>query len=124
TAQMGEVCTLINTSCCTYIDESGQITTDIHAIWEHARVLHEVTKDNTAWTTHLWESLTSWLPNFNWLKQLFMGILLLGIIILCAFVFSQCFLWCCKQITPPSYSDWKSHQLRHKIEKGTDFQGM
>ncbi|NWW27635.1 ERVV2 protein, partial [Falcunculus frontatus] len=30
TAQMGGVCTLINTSCCTYVNESGQIATDIH----------------------------------------------------------------------------------------------
>ncbi|NWT35182.1 ERVV2 protein, partial [Cardinalis cardinalis] len=30
TAQMGGICTLINTICCTYIDQLGQITTDIH----------------------------------------------------------------------------------------------
>ncbi|NWW40110.1 ERVV2 protein, partial [Panurus biarmicus] len=30
TAQMRGVCTLINTSCCTYIDQSGQITTAIY----------------------------------------------------------------------------------------------
>ncbi|NXX51870.1 ERVV2 protein, partial [Tricholaema leucomelas] len=29
TAQMGGVCTLINITCCTYIDQSGQIETDI-----------------------------------------------------------------------------------------------
>ncbi|NXY18356.1 ERVV2 protein, partial [Atrichornis clamosus] len=30
TAQMGAVCTLVNTSCCTYVDQSGQTATDIH----------------------------------------------------------------------------------------------
>ncbi|NXC10479.1 ERVV2 protein, partial [Orthonyx spaldingii] len=30
TAQMGGVCTLINTTYCTYVDQSGQIATDIH----------------------------------------------------------------------------------------------
>ncbi|NXP99649.1 ERVV2 protein, partial [Vidua macroura] len=30
TAQMEGVCTLINTSCCTFIDQSRQTTTDIH----------------------------------------------------------------------------------------------
>ncbi|NXC92194.1 ERVV2 protein, partial [Cercotrichas coryphoeus] len=30
TAQMGGVCTLVNTSCCTYVDQSGQIATDIN----------------------------------------------------------------------------------------------
>ncbi|NXX41060.1 ERVV2 protein, partial [Tricholaema leucomelas] len=29
TAQMGGVCNLINTTCCTYIDQSGQTETDI-----------------------------------------------------------------------------------------------
>lgn len=123
TAQMGGVCTLANTSCCTSVDQSGQTATDIHTIWQRAGVLHEVTKDDTSWTTHLRESLTAWLPNFNWLKQLFMRIFLLGIIILCACVFSQCFLWYCKRTTT-SYDDRKSCQLRHKIEKGTYFRGM
>ncbi|NXY39135.1 ERVV2 protein, partial [Pomatorhinus ruficollis] len=30
TAQMGGVCILINTGCCTYIDQSGQIAMAIH----------------------------------------------------------------------------------------------
>ncbi|NXC10141.1 ERVV2 protein, partial [Orthonyx spaldingii] len=30
TAQMGGVCTLVNTTCCTYADQSGQIATDMH----------------------------------------------------------------------------------------------
>ncbi|NXA98882.1 ERVV2 protein, partial [Melanocharis versteri] len=30
TAQLGRVCTLVNTSCCTYVDQSGQIATDTH----------------------------------------------------------------------------------------------
>ncbi|KAM6306968.1 LOW QUALITY PROTEIN: transmembrane protein 209-like [Podargus strigoides] len=34
TAQMGGVCTRINNSCCTYVDESGKINKDVHAIWE------------------------------------------------------------------------------------------
>lgn len=47
TAQVGGVCTLINTPCCTYIAQSGQITTNIHTIWQRAKILHEVTKDDT-----------------------------------------------------------------------------
>ncbi|NXE02526.1 ERVV2 protein, partial [Chaetorhynchus papuensis] len=123
TAQMGGVCTLINTGCCTSIDQSGQITTDIHTIWQHAKILHEVTKDETSWSTHLWDTLRSWLPNLNWLKQLFMGILLLGITILCTCIFSQCFLWCCQRTTM-SYDDWKRYKLRHGVERGTYFPGI
>ncbi|NXR70788.1 ERVV2 protein, partial [Rhadina sibilatrix] len=123
TAQMGGVCTAVNTSCCMYVYQSGQIATDIHTIWQHARVLHKVTKGDTSWTAHLGETLTSWLSNFNWLKQLFGGILFLGIIILYTCVFSQCFLWCCKW-AKIFYDDWKSYQLRHRIERGTYFWEM
>ncbi|NWI48543.1 ERVV2 protein, partial [Picathartes gymnocephalus] len=115
TAQMGGVCTLINTSCCTYIDQSGQIT-DIQTIWQHAKILHDVTKADTSWSTHIWETLISWLPNLNWLKQLFTGILLLGIIILCTCIFSQCFLWCCQRTTM-SYDDWKRYKLRQSRKR-------
>ncbi|NXC07382.1 ERVV2 protein, partial [Orthonyx spaldingii] len=30
TAHMGGVCTLVNSSCCTYVGQSGQISTDAH----------------------------------------------------------------------------------------------
>ncbi|NXC01999.1 ERVV2 protein, partial [Orthonyx spaldingii] len=30
TAHMGGVCTLVNSSCCTYVGQSGQISTDVH----------------------------------------------------------------------------------------------
>lgn len=36
-AQMGGVCTLINSSCYTHIDQSGRIAMDIHSIWRHAK---------------------------------------------------------------------------------------
>ncbi|NWV08807.1 ERVV2 protein, partial [Ptilonorhynchus violaceus] len=121
TAQMGGVCTLVNSTCCTYTDESRQIATDIQAIWQHAKVLHEVPKDDTSWTMKLWETLTSWLPNLNWIKHLFVGLLLLGFILLGACIFTQCFLWCC-QWTAISYDKWKKYKLRHKLEKGTYFQ--
>lgn len=45
TANVGGVCTLINTSCCTYVDESREIETNIQKIWEHAEVLHQVSQD-------------------------------------------------------------------------------
>ncbi|NXB98969.1 ERVV2 protein, partial [Orthonyx spaldingii] len=30
TAHMGGVCTLVNSSCCTYVDQSGQVSTDVY----------------------------------------------------------------------------------------------
>ena len=68
---MEGVCILIYTSRCTSIDKSGQIAEDIHSIWQHAKVLPEVTKDIKSWSKHLWETPTSWLPNLNWLTQCF-----------------------------------------------------
>ncbi|NXG44216.1 ERVV2 protein, partial [Psilopogon haemacephalus] len=103
TAQMGGVCTLINTTCCTYIDQSGQIETDIQKLWEQGRILHEVAKDNTSWGFQgLWDKLTFWLPNFGWLKQLFACVLIL----------------IAMGITEDSYVNWKKHQLRQQIESG------
>lgn len=49
TANVGGVCTLINTSCCTYVDESREIETNIQKIWEHAKVLHQLSQDGSTW---------------------------------------------------------------------------
>lgn len=59
TAQIGRVWVLINNSCCTCIDQSGQIAMAIHTIWQHAKLLPEVIKDDTSWSKHLWKILTS-----------------------------------------------------------------
>ncbi|NWX29330.1 ERVV2 protein, partial [Notiomystis cincta] len=120
TAQMGGVCTLVNSRCCTYVDNGGKISTDSHTIGKHAKMLHEVTKDDTMWTTDLWEALTSWLPDLNWLKQLFMGILAIILFLLFTGMYVQCVWWCCPP-TSGSYSDWKIYKIRYKIEKGTYF---
>ncbi|NWS57254.1 ERVV2 protein, partial [Chunga burmeisteri] len=112
TAHMGGVCTLINTSCCTYVDESGKIELDIQKIWDRAKVLHQVAEDDISFgLADLWEKLTSWLPNFVWLKQVFITCKItvaLGILICCML---QCFVWMCVR-SGDSYEEWKRHQLR------------
>lgn len=45
TASVGGVCILINTSCCTCIDKSRETETNIQKVWEHAKVLHQVSQD-------------------------------------------------------------------------------
>lgn len=49
TAPMGGVCALINTSCCTHIDEYGKIEVGVQKTWDHVEVLHQATQDDTPW---------------------------------------------------------------------------
>ena len=44
----GGVCTVLNTSCCVYVDQNKRITTDLKEIWKQMRILHEIQKDNTS----------------------------------------------------------------------------
>ncbi|KAF1436292.1 Syncytin-2, partial [Pygoscelis papua] len=58
-AAQGGVCTVINTSCCTYVDQSGRVSTDLQVIWEQTKILHQVTKDDTSWGfEEIWNKLT------------------------------------------------------------------
>ena len=111
---MGGICIPVYTSCGTYLDQSEQTAEDIHSIWQHAKVLPEVTEDITSWSKHLWETLTSWLPNLNWLTQLFVGILGTGIPILGTCMKSQCFVWYCKQTTT-TFHKWEQKNMRYRI---------
>ncbi|NXI39418.1 ERVV2 protein, partial [Galbula dea] len=121
TAHMGGVCTLVNASCCTYIDESNKIETDIQTIWTHAKILHSVTSDNTSFgLSNLWDTLTSWLPNLIWLKHLFIASLMITVIALLVYCFSRCF-FCMFRDTHSSYADWKKYTLREKIQNGQYF---
>ncbi|NXE85121.1 ERVV2 protein, partial [Cochlearius cochlearius] len=121
-ASQGGVCTIINTSCCMYIDQSGRIATDLQEIWEQTKILYEITKDDTSWGfSELQDKLTSWLPNLTWLKTLFMtilGILVMGILI---FLIIRCFFWY-YQNTGDAYSTWKKHQLRRRLESTKYFE--
>jgi len=59
-ASQGRVCTVINTSCCVYIDQRGRISTDLNEIWKQTRLLHEVQKDDTSFGfAETWKWLTS-----------------------------------------------------------------
>ena len=40
---------IIIQSCCVYVDQSDQIETDIHKIWNKVQILHEITKDDLSW---------------------------------------------------------------------------
>uniref|UniRef100_A0A8B9F5X1 Uncharacterized protein n=1 Tax=Amazona collaria TaxID=241587 RepID=A0A8B9F5X1_9PSIT len=79
TAQVGGVCTLINESCCSYVEQSGKILKDVKEIWKHAKILHDVYQnDKISWLDAL---LTSWGLN-GWLASLIKGIGMILVIVL------------------------------------------
>lgn len=58
TAKEGWVCVITNQSCCAYVDKTQRIETDLQAIWEHTKLLHQVTMDDTSFGfTELWGNL-------------------------------------------------------------------
>lgn len=97
-ASKGGVCTVINTSCCMYIDQSHRVATDLNEIWKQTQILHKVTKDNTSWGfEEIWDKITSWLPNFKWLRQIFATIIgVIGLVIL-IWVMFKCMTLCEKK---------------------------
>lgn len=94
-ASQGGVCTIINTSCCTYVNQDKRIETDLSQIWKQTQILHLVTQDNTEWGfQEIWDKLTSWLPNLRLLKQVFViviAVIALGIV---TCVLLKCFFLC------------------------------
>ncbi|KAF1624226.1 Endogenous retrovirus group V member 2 Env polyprotein, partial [Eudyptes filholi] len=120
-ASHGGMCAVINGSCCSYSDQSKRIEMDIKQIWQQAQLLHQVSQDDTSWGfSELWEKLTSWLPNFTWLKQLFMAVIMLIILGMLICYILQCFMWVYKR-TRNTYEEWKKHKLRQNIESGKYF---
>lgn len=94
-ATQGGVCTVINTSCCMYVDQSGRISTDLEEIWKQTRILHEISKDDLSWSfSELWTKLTSWLPNFQWLKQVFIALIVLVVLGIFVCMLFRCLLCC------------------------------
>ncbi|XP_074022481.1 endogenous retrovirus group V member 1 Env polyprotein-like [Numenius arquata] len=120
-AKEGGVCLIINQSCCPYINQEKRVEMDFAQIWQQSRVQHQVSQDDTSLGfSDLWKKMTSWLPDFAWLKQLFVlliTMIVLGIMI-CTLL--RCFM-CCAKGTTSDYELWKKHQLRQKVESGKYF---
>ncbi|NXK71268.1 ERVV2 protein, partial [Amazona guildingii] len=115
-ASQGGVCSVINENCCSYIDQSGRIETDLEGIWKQSKIFHEMAKDGTSWGfEEIWKKLTSWLPNLSWLRQLVVGILILIVLTLITCGMIQRSFWCCKQSTM-HYDEWKRNKIKHQVE--------
>ncbi len=57
----GGVCTIINQSCCAYINKDLRTETELSKIWEQTKVLHRTNQNDTNWEGDLGNLLTSWL---------------------------------------------------------------
>uniref|UniRef100_A0A803SUG4 Uncharacterized protein n=1 Tax=Anolis carolinensis TaxID=28377 RepID=A0A803SUG4_ANOCA len=87
----GGLCVWLNTTCCHYVNKTGEIETDVgklHQIVETIRKSY--TPGDSNW--HSW--LTSWLPDFGWLKSLFVGFLLVVLLFLCLLILECLFCLC------------------------------
>ncbi|NXA13784.1 ERVV1 protein, partial [Sapayoa aenigma] len=120
-ANQAGVCTIVNTSCCMYINQTQRVNTHLQSIWDQTEVLHQITQDDTWGFRELWNNLTYWLPKLTWLKQLFMIVVMLIVLGIKICFGVWCFIWINTHIND-GCEEWKRHQLRWKMESGRYFQ--
>ncbi|XP_077793178.1 endogenous retrovirus group V member 2 Env polyprotein-like [Podarcis muralis] len=100
-ASQGGVCTLLNTSCCVYINQDQRVVTNIEqirklaTIYNHsdrvesnvdrikkqADLYHKISLAGGELPS-MWNWLTSWLPGWGWLKEILLVILFLFLTLL------------------------------------------
>ncbi|NWY22639.1 ERVV2 protein, partial [Aphelocoma coerulescens] len=120
----GGVCTVINRSCCSYVDLDKRIETDLQTILEKTRTLHQITLDDTSWGfKDVWDKFTSWLPNLYWLKQLFVTVICVITLLLSVCISSYCCMILCTW-NLDAFAQRHKHKLRNKVEKGSYFKDM
>lgn len=70
-ASKGGVCTVINTSCCVYIDQTQRIQTDLEEIRKNSDIFQEIQKNQGV---DIFDWITSWIPNLNAIIRKLIGI--------------------------------------------------
>lgn len=82
-------CNQVKNMCCFNLtDNSYSITLEIQNLRELAA---HFTRDKGS---GLFDWLTSWLPDFSWLKELFLGMVLLLFVVILACIVGKCFVHC------------------------------
>ena len=99
-ASQGGVCTMLNSSCCMYIDQSKQLITEVDKIWEVSHVMQQIQRDDPNWgVADLWQWMTSSFPELGTLvKKILMIVIVIVIVFVIIFVLIQCmsmFCNCC-----------------------------
>ncbi|NWV18063.1 ERVV2 protein, partial [Origma solitaria] len=119
-AKEGGVCTVINTSCCSYVDLNKQIETDLQTILRKTQILHEITLDDISWGFQdVWKKLTTWLPNLSWFKQLFVIVTCIIALLFTVCISSYCCMILCTW-NPNAYAQWQKYKHTNKIEKNKE----
>ena len=80
-ASRGAVCAMGNPSCCVYVGQPRQLSTDMKDVWEEGSSLHKVQQDGTSLAfQEVWPWLTSWIlgnlheENIVWNIILWLGL--------------------------------------------------
>lgn len=87
------VCAIGNTTC-SFVDQRGKVKKDVDEIWKGTHILHEVASRNeTLKSDHIFHTLTSWLPNWAWIKETFITAVIIVIICVIACGSASCVNW-------------------------------
>uniref|UniRef100_A0A8V0X7N8 ERVV2 protein n=1 Tax=Gallus gallus TaxID=9031 RepID=A0A8V0X7N8_CHICK len=106
TAKEGGVCVVINQSCCAYVDETQRVETDIHAIWERTRLVHQVSMDDTSFRFRDWMIL--------W--QLFIVCVVIIAVVILMCITLRCMLQCLQGTFQRMMDQrWEFHRIREKL---------
>lgn len=84
-AEQRGVCTVINKTCCTYVNNSRKVETNIWENYEQASRLHQY--DQGADPTRLWSLVKGALPGLAWFLP-FLGPLMANLLLLLSSPFS------------------------------------
>lgn len=68
-ASQGGICTVTNSSCCVFIDQSGRVSMDVQEIRKQTQILQRTAQDATSWgSEEIWTKIPSWVPSWTWLN--------------------------------------------------------
>lgn len=94
-AAQGGVCAIINTTC-SYVDQGRRIKKDLAEIWKQTQILHEVAfRNNTLNFGYIFDTVTSCLPNWAWIKEVFIvAVVIVGVCMVASGI-AGCVKRCC-----------------------------
>lgn len=56
----GGVCAVVNTTCCSYVDQSGRVRKDVNETWRGTQIWHEIaSRNDTLKFYRIFDTLTS-----------------------------------------------------------------
>ena len=119
----GHGCEDLSGMCCFNLsDHLESIHKRLMKIKDNIQEIQIETNPITEGLKEIWETLTSWLPNFTWLKKLFVSGIVIIFLLALTCIAMRCVLWLCKTSgSKSSYETWKMHKLRQKVESGSYF---